>query len=168
MAITASTWQIIDRVGAQPITDVSSTQKHPLLTRVRAKDVGSTARGEAEFVYLKGVASTVAGDAVVYDESTGLTTRTVAASKGPLAVAMSACAATTSFGWYQVYGVGVVTVGTVSDNGAVYTTATDGSLDDAQVDSQQVIGAFFRSDTDTGRATIGLNYPVAGTDDQLS
>lgn len=168
MAITASTWAALNMIGLnQPIAETSTTQKHRIGTRVRCVDTGSTARGEGEFIYLKGVASTVAGDAVVFDESTGATTRTVAASKGPMAVAMSACVAS-EYGWYQIYGVGVVTVGTVADNAAVYTTATDGSLDDAQVDSQQVIGAIFRSATDTGQATIGLNYPNAGADDQVT
>lgn len=169
MAITASTWMAVDCIGLnQPINETSTTQKHPVGFRVKCKDMGTNDRGYGEFVYLKGVASTVAGDAVVFDLSTGLTTRTVAASAGPFAVAMSANAATTSFGWYQIFGVGVVTCGTVLDNTAVYTTATDGSLDDSQVDSSQVIGAIFRSATDTGVATIGLNYPNAGADDQVT
>jgi hypothetical protein len=168
MAISASTWVPVDRAGLnQEINSNSTTQKYKALARVKCRDMGTTDRGEGEFVYLKGVASTVAGDAVVYDESTGATTRTVAASKGPLAIAMAATVAN-EWGWYQIFGVGVVTAGTVADNAAVYTTATDGSLDDAQVDSQQVIGAFFRSADDTGFATIGLHYPVAGSDDQVT
>lgn len=168
MAISHSTWKVLDRIGLnQEIEATSTTKQHPIGTRVTCRDVGSTARGEGEFIYLVGVASTAVGDAVVYDESTGLTTRTVAASKGPFAISMSANVAD-QYGWYQIYGVGVATVGTVLDNGAVYTTATDGTLDDAQVDSQQVLGAFFRSASDTGLATIGLNYPNAGVDDQLA
>lgn len=168
MAISSGTWKVIGRAGLhQNIEATSTTQKYKLGERVKARDVGTTAYGEGEFIYLKGVASTAVGDAVVYDISGGTTVRTVAASKGPLAVAMSANVAN-QYGWYQIFGLGVVTAGDVADNGAVYTTATDGSLDDAQVDSQQVINAFFRSDDDTGLATIQLNYPVAGTDDQLA
>ncbi len=168
MAISSGTWKVVGRAGLnQEIGDTSTTQKHPIGERVTAKDVGSTNYGMGEFIYLLGVASTAVGDAAVYDISTGATTRTVAASKGPLGISMSANVAN-QYGWYQIFGLGVATVGTVADNGAVYTTATDGSLDDAQVDSQQVINAFFRSATDTGLATIQLNYPVAGTDDQLA
>lgn len=169
MALTASTWKPLSMIGLnQNIEDTSTSQLHPVGLRVRCVDTSSQARGQGEFVYLKGVASTVAGDGVVYDLSTGLTTRTVAASKGPFAVSMSANAATTSFGWYQIYGVSIVTAGTVADNGQVYTTATDGSLDDAQVDGQQILGATFRSATDTGQATLELQYAFAGADDQVT
>lgn len=168
MAISAATWKVVNRVGLnQALTSTSTTQQHELGEEITCRDVGTTARGYGVFKYLKGVASTAAGDAVVFDSSAHTTVRTVAASIGDLAVAMSACVAD-NYGWYQVEGVAVVTAGTVSDNGLVYTTATDGSLDDAQVDSQQVLNAQFRSATDTGFATIQLNRPHAGTDDQLA
>lgn len=169
MAITVSSWKSHNMIGLnQAIEDTSTTQAHPLGFRVRCVDVSTQDRGYGEFIYLKGVASTAVGDAVVYDLSTGLTTRTVAASKGQFALAMSANAATTSYGWYQIDGLGVGTVGTVSDNGQVYTTATDGTLDDAQVDSQQVLGATFRTATDTGLAVVELHFPFAGADDQVT
>jgi hypothetical protein len=168
MAISAATWKVWNRVGLnQPIDETSTTQKHELGEEVTCKDVGSTARGFGVFKYLKGVASTAAGDAVVFDSSAHTTVRTVAATIGDLAVAMSANVAN-QYGWYQVEGIAVVTSGDVADNGLVYTTATDGSLDDAQVDSQQILNAQFRSDDDTGFATIQLNRAHAGTDDQLS
>ncbi len=165
MAISASRWAVTEPIGVnQGITDHSTTKKHDVGYRVKCKDLSSNNRGYGEFIYLVGVASTAAGDAVVFDESTGATTRAVAASVGPLAIAMSACVAS-EYGWYQIYGVGVVTAGDVADNGPVYTTATDGTLDDAVVIANQVIGAIFRSDDDTGFATIGLNYPNAGAGD---
>lgn len=169
MAISHGNWAPVDgRLGLNQAIDSNSTTKHHNIgERVRCRDVGTTAYGEAEFIYLKGVASTAKGDAVAYDISDGTTIRTLAATVGPLAVAMAATVAS-EYGWYQVYGLGVVTAGTVADNGLVYTTATAGSLDDAQVDSQQVLGAIFRTATDTGLAKIGLNYPTAGTDDQLA
>lgn len=169
MALTAAQWKVIDgRIGLnQDITETSTTQKHALGEEVVCKDVGSTNRGYARFKYLKGVASTAAGDAVVFDSSDHTTVRTVAASVGDVGVAMSANVAS-QFGWYQVEGIGIVTAGTVADNTRVYTTATDGSLDDAQVDSQQIVNAEFRSATDTGQALIQLNRPFAGQDDQLA
>jgi hypothetical protein len=168
MAISASTWKPVDRVGLnQEIADTSTTQNHELGEIVECRDVSSNARGYGKFIYLKGVASTAAGDAVVFDLSAWTTVRTVSASVGDLGVAMSANVAS-QYGWYQIEGIGIVTSGTVSDNGLVYTTATDGSLDDAQVDSQQIINAQFRSANDTGQALIQLNRPHAGTDDQLA
>jgi hypothetical protein len=169
MAITASTWKPVGVIGLnQEIADTSTTQHHALGEIVECKDVGSTARGYGKFIYLKGVASTAAGDAVVFDLSDWSTVRTVAASIGDLAVACSANVAGPNYGWYQIEGIAKVTSGTVLDNGLVYTTATDGSLDDAQVDSQQVLNAQFRSASDTGFALIQLNRPHAGTDDQLA
>lgn len=169
MALTASTWKPIDRIALnQEIADTSTTRNHTLGEIVECKDVGSTARGYAKFIYLKGATSTAAGDAVVFDLSDWTTVRTIAASIGDVGIAMSANAASTSFGWYQIEGVGIVTAATVLDNGLVYTTATDGSLDDSQVDSQQILNAQFRGATDTGFALIQLNRPHAGTDDQVT
>ncbi len=168
MALTASTWKPINVIGLnQEITETSTTQKYDIGFRVRCRDVSSQNRGIGEFVYLLGVASTAAYDAVVFDQSTGAITRTLAASKGPFAVIQSALTANL-YGWGQVHGLSLVTAGTVVDNAAVYTTATDGSLDDTQVDSSQVLGAIFRAATDTGQAVIELNYPNAGADDQVT
>ena len=92
MAITASTWTPIRPAGLnQQIADTSTTQQYPVGTRVWCKDTGSTARGFGEFIYLPGVASTVAGDLVLYEVGgSGTTIRAVARSEGPVAVAMSA------------------------------------------------------------------------------
>ena len=174
MAISAATWKRIDGgIGLnQAIDETSTTQNYPVGYEVKCKDVGSTNRGYATFVYLPGVASTAAGDMCAFDlnatAGAGATVRTIAATIGDCGVAMSANVAGPNWGWYQVTGVGVVTSGTVLDNGLVYTTATDGSVDDAQVDSQQIINAQFRSASDTGFALIQLNRPHAGTDDQLA
>ena len=169
MAITASTWKVWNRIGLnQPITDTSTTQLHELGEEVMCKDVGTTARGFGVFKYLKGVTSTAQYDMVVFDSSDHTTTRTVSATIGDAAVAQSANAASTSYGWYQIIGCSPVTAGTVLDNGLVYTTATDGSVDDAQVDSQQILNAQFRAATDTGLALVQLNRAHAGTDDQVT
>jgi hypothetical protein len=151
----------------QAITDTSTTQLHDLGEEVMCKDVGSTARGFGVFKYLKGVASTAQYDCVVFDSSDHTTTRTVAATIGDVGIAQSANVAS-AYGWYQVIGCSPVTAGTVLDNGLVYTTATDGSLDDTQVDSQQILNAQFRAATDTGLALIQLNRAHAGTDDQVT
>ena len=49
-------------VGSQPIADTSTTKNHPLGTIVTAVD---PTLGGGEFIYLKGVASTVVGTQTV-------------------------------------------------------------------------------------------------------
>ena len=55
-------------LGYQPIAVTDTTQNHPLGTIVRAVD---PTYGEGEFIYLTGVASTVAGDVVSYNTTQG-------------------------------------------------------------------------------------------------
>ena len=89
----------------QAIADTSTTQKFPLGTIVRAED---PTYGAGEFIYLKGVGSTVVGSIVEYDTSfqTGLSTIAVEEPR-PLAVAMSANVAN-QYGWYQISGEAVM------------------------------------------------------------
>ena len=92
--------------GAQPIANTETAAKHPLGTIVRGVD---PTYGEAEFIYLLGVASTAVGSVVTYDASTF---QTVLCAVGgniprPIAIAMSANVAT-QYGWYQISGVAVV------------------------------------------------------------
>jgi hypothetical protein len=117
--------------------------------------------GAGEFIFLKGVASTAQYNAVVYNEDDYSTTRTVADLIGPVAIAMGAIVAS-KCGWYQIGGKGVVTAGTVTDNGNVYVTATPGSLDDAVVAGDRVKRAKFASANgtpSTGLAEIEIQRP---------
>ena len=63
--------------------------------------------GAAEFIYLKGVANTVVGSVVNYDDSfqTALNTTGLSTPR-PVAVAMAACVAG-EYGWYQISGIAV-------------------------------------------------------------
>ena len=100
------TYIITDTVaGSQAIATNSTTQNHPLGTIVRAKD---PTYGEAEFIYLKGVASTTVGALVTYNVShqTALATSAVGIAN-PHAIAMSVCVAS-EYGWYQISGLAVV------------------------------------------------------------
>ena len=128
----------------------ASVREVPLGTRGRDTDGN-------EYIYLQGVASGNFRDAVVFDEAHA-TIRTVADSQGRLAVAMGTALAN-EFGWYQIYGRAQVNTGTVADEGDVYLTSTDGSLDDADVAGDAVVGAKFRSANSNGSAIIELNYP---------
>lgn len=94
------------RIVEQKIADTETTQKHPLGTIITAKD---PTYGSGEFIYLKGIGSTVVGSIVNYDDSftTALNT-TALDTPRPLAVAMSANVAS-QYGWYQISGLAVVT-----------------------------------------------------------
>jgi len=122
-------------IGWQPVAITETTQKHPLGTIRRAKD---PTYGEGEFIYLKGVASTLLGSWVTYNTDDGSTALLAANGIGPVAVAMSINVAN-QFGWYQISGkaVGKVLTG-FADNANCYATATAGSVDDAIVAGDRV------------------------------
>ena len=158
-----SDFQGIDGViGHQAIAETSTTQNHDLGLVMKAKDTASTAYGVGEFIYLKGVASTVVGSAVLIAED-GFTTSLLAANDiGQVAFAMSINVAS-SFGWYQINGkaVGKVLTG-FADNGNCYGTATAGSLDDAVVAGDRVQrckGASAIGTPSTGLADLEISYP---------
>lgn len=168
MSSTAGTWKPIGPaiVAIQPIANTDTVQNHPFGTVVRAKDTGSTAYGEAEFVYVKGVASGAAKAWAAYRAKAGLTTLAVAGGNYPnIGVMMSALDATTKFGWLQITGRAIAKCLTLfADNGVCYLTATAGSLDDSSVAGDLIVGAIGRN----GAAiTVGdlagefeLNHPM--------
>ena len=102
MAYTIST----PLIGAQPIAVTDTTQNHAVGTIVRGVD---PTYGEAEFIYLKGVASTAVGSIVTYNTSSGTTALAPVGTNKPqpVAVAMSANVAN-QYGWYQISGIAVV------------------------------------------------------------
>jgi hypothetical protein len=135
--------------------DVHSVRKFRLGTRT--KDIQGN-----EYIYLKGVASTVAGDWVVYDEAFA-TIRMVTTSIGPVGIAKAATEAN-KFGWYLIKGSGSGSALTAyADNAHVNATATDGSVDDNSLTAAeiQVFGAWGRSAVNetTLKATFQVNYP---------
>lgn len=149
------------RAGLQGIAVTDTVQNHVLGTKVQAEDKASTAYGVGEFVYLKGVASTAVGSAVLFSPDDWTTSLLAANDIGYVALAMSANVAG-QYGWYQTYGKGVVKAGTVADNGNVYSTAVAGTLDDAVVAGDRVKNAKFASADGTpsaGLAEIEINYP---------
>jgi hypothetical protein len=111
-----------------------------------------------EYIYLLGVASLVAKDWVFYDESTYQTTRTVANSKGPVAIAQAAVLAA-QYGWFGIKGSFVGNVATGALAGKVWVTATAGRVDNTDVAVDLVDGAVQRSATAANLATFGISYP---------
>jgi len=153
-------YKLVDlQTGLQPITDTLTVRQHDLGTMCNAQD---EVLGEGRFIYLRGVASTIVGSAVVYD-SAFQTTLAVAASRGAVAFAMSANVAN-QFGWYQVLGTAVANAATVVANTAVQLTATPGQVDDTTTATNYIDGAVFKSATGTpaaNQAYVQVNYPTA-------
>jgi hypothetical protein len=150
------------QIGMQDIATTSTTKNHPLGTVVTAVDIASTQYGAGEFVYAKGVASTVVGSFVVFHEDDWSTTLLAANDIGQVGLAMSANVAN-QYGWYQIKGKGVGKVAaSFADNGLVYATATAGTADDAVVAGDRVkkcIGASAIDTPSTGLAEMELDYP---------
>jgi hypothetical protein len=163
MAYTTD-WQILDpKMRVQGISEVSTAQKHPLGTRVRAVDRGTNQNGEGEFIYLAGVTNCAVGSWVTFLMDSGTAVLLAANAIAPVAIAMSAVDAATKFGWFQVYGkaVGLALAGYL-DNALVYATGTAGSVDDAVVAGDRVkcaLGASALDGPATGMAEFEISYP---------
>ncbi len=165
MALTMGTWRFVDgRIGGQKITDTSTTAQHPLGTKIKAKDIGTTAYGEGEFVYVKGVTSGAEKSWVVINYDDGSTTLAVANSNGPVGVMMAALSSSSTYGWVQIRGKALgKCLTSFADNGVVYLTATAGSIDDASVAGDWISGALGASAAVVGdlHAEFELQYPQA-------
>ena len=147
------------RLGLQPIAVTDTVQNVPLGTIVCAED---PTLGEGQFIYLQGLASTVVGSWVTYNQSDNTTTLLAANAIGSVGIAMSANVAN-QYGWYQITGkaVGLALAGFV-DNANVYATATAGSVDDAVVAGDRVKIAKGASAVGTpaaGQAYFEIQYP---------
>ena len=156
------------QLGLQPIAETSTTQRHPLGNIVHAVD---PTYGGAEFIYLLGVASTVAGSVVTYGgNSSGTPTYQTALAPAtahlaqPLAVAMSANVAG-QYGWYQISGSAVcATNGTLAAGPAPVYLAGSGQLTSTQANGKQVVNAINVTATGTtasGFAVVEINRPFA-------
>lgn len=119
--------------------------------------------GAAEFIYLKGVASTIAGSVVTYDHA-GVTTLIVADASGPVAVAMAATVAAT-FGWYCI--TGTVLADVVASSAAAVAggknpgrETTDGKVGDGRAAGDEINNFFQRvATTSAALAYCQMNRP---------
>lgn len=126
-------------VGAS--SDVHTTQQNPL--GQRAFDTEGR-----EWVYLKGVASTVAGAWVTYDEAS-VTALLAANAIGPVAVAGAATLAS-QFGWYCIdapVGVSALLAANCADNAKIGRETADGTAGDGRAAGDEIYGAISRGAT---------------------
>lgn len=162
-----ATWRPVDeRIGAWPIVDTDTVQRHNFGEIRKAYDA---TLGLCEFIYVKGVAAGAAGLLVTVVPNTGVTALTGARSKGLVAVLMAALSATTLFGWAQIKGVAEIQVnGAVVAGATPYLTAGAGKVDDAVVAGDIVYNANFATADGTpiaNWARISLSNPYVGDTD---
>ena len=150
-------------VGAQPIAVTDTTQNHAIGTIVTAEDA---TYGGAEFIYLKGIASTAVGSVVTYNSLTGTTTLAAAGTNKPqpVAIAMSANVAD-QWGWYQISGIAVVAkAATVSLAAGVAVGVQSTGVINATASGKEVEGALVAAvaSATSGRTTVKVvvNRPV--------
>jgi hypothetical protein len=156
----AGDFQAIGQFAINQEIDLNSaTQNMPLGMRILATDVGGDDRGQGEFIYLKGLASTAIGEVVVYNHDDWTTKLAIANDIGPIAISMAATVAS-EFGWYQIAGKasGLVATG-FADNGDVYLTATAGTVDDTDVAGDYVANCKGASAISGGLADLEISYP---------
>ena len=146
-------------IGLQALDVTSTVQNHAIGFRTKGFD---PTYGQAEFIYLKGLASTAIGETVIYDENANTTKRAVAGDRGPCAVALSANVAN-QYGWYQISGSAIVKVAAaVAAAAPCYVTATAGSIDDAVVATDKIDGMRFKTADGTpsaGFAVVQMDRP---------
>ena len=111
------------------------------------------------YVCLKGVASTVVGSVVTFDE-VGVSTLLAANAIGLVAVAQGIVDTTSKRGWYLINGScqTKVSAGFV-DNANCYATATAGEVDDAIVAGDRVKNMIGRSAIASGTALVQVSHP---------
>lgn len=124
----------------------------------RAKD---PTFGEGEFICLAGVASTVIGSLVTYNQVGFITALcpSTANLAQPVAVAMSANILATTFGWYQIGGVAVVkkTAVKVNPNVAMFISGTAGRVFPTATTGKAILGARSANTATIASATSTIN-----------
>lgn len=128
--------------GGPRMQETDTTQNFPFGTIVRAYD---GLLGLGEFIYLQGLAATVAGTAVTYNSLTGVTTLLVATANSNLPVAISMAPTTAGlFGWYQISGAANCVSVTAGAVGTAYQAAagiTSGVTANQKIAGAQIIVA---------------------------
>jgi hypothetical protein len=138
------------------LTDVDAAARNPVGMRIAGTDaLGNT----AEYIYLKGCASTIAGSVVTFDEL-GVTTLIAANAKGPVAIAMAATVAST-WGWYGVVGTFKAdVVANSADNSTIGRETTDGKVGDGRAAGDQIANCFQREATVAAAlAYVQIDHP---------
>lgn len=152
-------WKIsTPQAGLQDLATTDTVQNCPLGTIIRGQH---ETYGEAEFIYLKGVASTTVGSIVHYNGTSFQTALGYAGENvaSPLAISMSANVAS-QYGWYQIAGIAVAAKSCTVSFAAKAKVAIGSSsgLAVAALSGQEIMGAFVSAvaSATAGRTTVAL------------
>jgi hypothetical protein len=132
-----------DIVGVPQITtviDAGVAQPQQGLT-VKAFD---SALGMGRFMWLTAQVALTVGQLATIDERTGATAVTVAASRGPMGVAMATLAVGQG-GWFQVEGLATVVSAAAAAGAPGYVNAVAGSVINTVVAGNKVDGLIFKT-----------------------
>lgn len=111
-----------------------------------------------EYIYLKGVASTVAGSVATFDKNFA-TALSVTGARGPVGIAMAATVAS-KWGWYLIWGAGSADFAAAAVAAAMVFSASTGKADDAVVSGDRIEGAFVGATVSgAGQGSIQVAYP---------
>jgi hypothetical protein len=133
---------------------VDTVQKNPIGMIAQGYDALGNS---AEFIYLKGVASTIVGSVVTYDEA-GVTALLAAGAIGPVAVALAINVAATTFSWYGITGTFPTdVVANCADNANLGRETTNGKVGDGFASGDAITGAVSRAAT-TAAAVINCQF----------
>lgn len=124
--------------GGPRLMETDTTQNFPFGTTVRAYD---PIHGFGEFMYLQGVAATVAGSLVNYNSVSGATTINLGTAIAglPLAFALAPTVANL-FGWYQISGGALAAVTGAAAVGKVYAVSAAANVSSSAVAGMQILG----------------------------
>lgn len=136
-----------------PLTQVDDSATFTLGSRVINKSGN-------EYIYLSGVASTVAYDWVTFTGiSSGSVARLDTSSKGCVGIAQGAIT-NNKYGWFLVAGEGKGNIGVTCTAGSVlYSSGTAGQSGGSLVQDNLVAGAFAKTANAGGSATVCIHYP---------
>ena len=171
----AATYYCIDSKPASGIPGEVHTSKQNDLGAVRVFSVnganGVTSQTPMSYIYLQGVASTVAQSVVVFQPGVFTTALVATGVKGNVAIASAAIVAS-SYGWYLYIGQDLgIARSAIASNVPLYAGGVSGSVDDVAVKGDQVIGMYARNAAAGGgdsvilqidRAVIGFSNESTG------
>lgn len=152
---------IESRVGLQPIATVSTTQSHPLGTKIKAVD--SAVAAEGSFIYAKASIAILQYDAVVI-KANGFAVKTNEITyKAPCEIAFAQVAfAADEYGWFQQSGLPIVRLApTTEKDAALYMNVSDGVLSGVTT-SAMIAGliAVTSVTTTVNAVTCKCSYPI--------
>lgn len=146
----AATYYCIDSQPAGGIPGEVHTSKQNDLGAMRrfsvANGQGVTGAVPMYFIYLAGVASTVASSVVVFGQGVFTTALVATGVKGSIAIASAAVNLSTSYGWYTYIGQDLgIARSAIASNVPLYAGGVSGSLDDVAVKGDQVMNCMARN-----------------------